>query len=139
MNDPINDLQAYLTAQGYTNVFIDGFVVFPTESDNNNNQINIQSEPSSTDIEVGFRQISWGIYVKNKDKEIAKNTAKSIRTLLLNNGGKLVAGMNSVVFKKIWVATEPYFWGVSNNNENIYLTRYQAIIRDTDINMVYNN
>lgn len=139
MNDPHDDIQAYLTAQGYLNVFVDGFVVFPYETDANYNQINVQSEPSSTEIEVGYRKITFGIYVKNRSKEIARFFSKKIRKLLLNNGGKLVADTNSVVFKKIWVATEPYFWSLTQNNENIYLTRYQAMIRDTEIDTVYNN
>lgn len=139
MNDPFEDIQAYLAAQSYENVFIDGFVVYPIEDIKNNNQINIQGEPSSTDIEVGYRELIWGIYVKNKDKETAKNIAKSIRKLLLNKGGKLVVGANSVVFKKIWIVTEPYFWGKTSNNQEIYLTRYKAVISDTDINTVYND
>ena len=139
MTDPLDNIQTYLTTQGYQNVFIDGFVVFPGEDENNYNQVNIQSEPSSTDIEVGFREVDWGIYVKNRDKETAKNTAKAIRTLLLNKCGKLVAGLNSVVFKKIWVSTEPYFWSLTQNNENIYLARYKAIISDTDIKTVYDD
>lgn len=139
MNDPFNDIQAYLSSEGFLNVFIDGFVGFPGENLNNYNQINIQSEPSTTGIEVGFRELKWGIYVKNKDKELAKTISKSVRVALLNKGGKLVAGVNSTVFKKIWVATEPYFWSLTQNNENIYLARYQAVISDTDIVTVYDS
>jgi len=139
MNDPLDDLHSYLTNQGYQNVFVDGFVALaPTESDTNKNQINIQSEPSTTNVEMGVRKINWGIYVKNKDKEVARNTSKSIRNLLLNLGGKLVPGSNTVFWHKIYIVTEPYFWGVSEQNENIYLTRYQAIINDKDINTIYN-
>lgn len=134
--DHLEDIQSFLTTNSFSNVFIDGFVVFPGESLNNYNQINIQSEPV-TSSKLGQANIIFGIYVKNKDKETAKNTSKSIRQLLLKSGGKIV-NTSTIIFKRFFVDAEPYFWGVSENGENIYLTRYSAITNNLDINTIFN-
>lgn len=139
MTDPLIDLQQYLVSQSYQNVFIDGFkALVPNEETQNYNQINIQSEPSDTGVEVGYRAINWGIYVKNKDQQTARQISMNLRKLLLNNGGKLVAGADTVFWHKIYIVTEPYYWGMTETNEHIYLARYEAFINDTDINTIYN-
>jgi hypothetical protein len=136
MQDPLQNVKTYLLTQGLENIFIDGFVVVADRnSDVNYNQINIQSEPSSTPSEYGHRYIEFGIYVKNKSQQTARDQAKQIRDLLGNKGGKLGTGIGAVAFKKITCITEPYNWSADTNNINIYLVRFSAIISDTDVRL----
>jgi hypothetical protein len=136
MQDPFKNIKTYLQANGFTNIFLDGFVIVPDKnSDSNYSQINIQSEPSSVPAEYGHRYLDFGIYIKNKDQQVSRDQCKAIRYLLGNKGGRLAPGTDAVPFKKIICTTEPYAWSVDNNNENIYLARFQAIISDTDVRL----
>ena len=139
MNNPLSDIRELLLNNNLKNIFLDGFVVSNDETINDN-QINIQSEPSNTQSFVNARSINFGIYNKNSDKEKAIEISRMIRNILLNFYGTISPATLSdtkVRFHIIKVVTEPYFWGVTSNNSNIYLSRYEAIINDTDINNIY--
>jgi hypothetical protein len=139
MNNPLSDIRQLLLNNNLKNIFLDGFVV-SSDALINDNQITIQSEPSSTQSFVNTRKVSFAVYNKNSDKEKAIETSRIIRNILLNFFGTVTTANytdTKVRFHIIKVVTEPYFWGVASNNSNIYLSRYEAIINDTDIANVY--
>ncbi|MDZ4786727.1 MAG: hypothetical protein SGJ02_11700 [bacterium] len=132
------NIRTYLIAQGFTNIVFDDWKVFLPESNaQNHNQIMIKSEPSSTPSESSLSRLIFGIYVKNSDMKLAISNSNAIANKLRNLGGKLVPGTTYVPFKRIFVDTEPYFYGKSSNNENIYLTRFSCFINNTDIDTIY--
>jgi hypothetical protein len=135
MNYPLIDIRQILINAGITStIVIDGFEV-GAEAETKN-QVNIQSEPSSTRAMQHWRQIQFSIYNKHQDKETCIAISRQIRGVLINYFGSL-AGTDTVRFKIIKCVSEPYFWGESDDGANIYMSKYEAVINDTDISSIY--
>ena len=132
MNNPLIDIRQILINNNITiPIVIDGFVIDDTRS-----QINIQSEPSSIRSMQHHRTISFSIYSKGIDREQTILTTTKIQNILNNFFGGLDTA-TSVRFLMIKCVTASYFWGQAKNGDNIYMSKYEAVINDTDIKSIY--
>ena len=132
MNHPLIDIRQILINNNITiPIVIDGFVIDDTRS-----QINIQSEPSSIRSMQHHRTISFSIYSKGIDREQTILTTTKIQNILNNFFGGLDTA-TSVRFLMIKCVTASYFWGQAKNGDNIYMSKYEAVINDTDIKSIY--
>lgn len=131
MNNPLLDIRQVLIDDGITTpIVIDGFEV------DDKILINIQSEPNIIEINQHYRQLSFSIYVKNPDKNAGITEAKNIVNILANKFGRL-AGFNTVFFHKIKCISSPYFWGQSSDGSNIYMSKFESVINDTELSSIY--
>jgi hypothetical protein len=140
MNRPEADIREFLINNNITNVFLDGFIAIAlNESNQQYNQVNIKAELSSaTPVEYPIRRLRASIYTKDVDTQNSYNINQKIRNLLHNKGGKLatqIPGSEPVLFQKIYCINEPCFWGKTDNNETIYLSRFEYIVTDSDANL----
>lgn len=140
MNNPLRDIRQILINAGITQtIVIDDFVVSsnPTIT---NNQVNIESEPSPrVGINQHARTIIFSIYNRNMSKDIAFETSKIIFKKLNNYFGNLGTA-DSVRFHRIACITPPYIYNTSGRTANhtiMYLSRYEAVINDTEITSIY--
>jgi len=141
MNDYRSDIQQFLKANGFSNVFFDGFVATDNQSDAiNSNQINIESESEiSNDDNFPITTAVIGIYVKNASLTTAISQSKQIKALLNGWYGRLISTGTPVRFKRISCITEPHNWSRNTNNQNLYLTRFKLIFEDPDKKNIHTN
>ena len=138
MNDYLQDIRQFLLDNNYTNITIDGFVVnTPNSSSSNWAAIDIQGEPGISEQESPLTKVFFGIYVKANTTSETRKTAYSIRNLLNNKRGTLVATGSPVLFHHIICEQEPYFWSQSQNGQAVYLVRFSGVINNNDTNSIY--
>ena len=131
MNDPIKDIQDFLIAQGFQNVFYDGFAVFEDDDQKNYNQISIESEPATSEHNLPLTELIIAIYNKHPNNLTVKQISRQIADLLDGQYGPLILeDENAVTFSRIICITEPYNYSKSVNNQNIYLCRFRVIYKN---------
>ena len=97
MNYFLDDIQAYLTAQGFTDVTINFY------QKNKPNQICLLSTGGSLPADNHYSKVTWQILVTSTktNRNLAQTKSRQILELLHNKYGKLVTGNNAVQFLKI--------------------------------------
>jgi hypothetical protein len=133
MNYYLDDIQAYLTAQGLTDVTINFY------QKNKPNQICLLSTGGSLPADNHWQKVTWQILVTSTktNRNLAQTKSRQILELLHNKYGKLVTGSSAVQFLKILAQSEPSFLGLTSDGLSEFTTLYSANIRDNSLTTIY--